>query len=44
MVVALIGFVAVSTLAPKALNQKIAGMASRFLLLGIIAAAVITFT
>ena len=44
MVVALIGFIAVSTLAPKALNPKIAGMATRFLLLGIIASAVMTFS
>lgn len=43
MVVALLGFVLISTFAPKLLNPKIGGMASRFLLLGIIATAVMTF-
>ena len=43
MVVALVGYVALTIFAPKLLNPKIGGMASRLLLLGIIATAVISF-
>lgn len=43
LVAALLVFVGLTIFAPRALNPRIGGMASRFLLLAIIATAVVTF-